>query len=245
MGRGTGMRIVVTNDDGIDAGGIVAVAGQLSRAGHDVVIVAPLSQSSGSGSSLGSELDGRKVAAVRRDDHVTGLRAVGVDAPPAFIALAVSRGWLELAPDLLVSGINRGNNIGDLSLFSGTLGAALTASLHGVPALAISCPAAPTRYEEAASCLVDSLPSLLEKLPAGCAYNLNYPDAPREGFTGWVPATFARSEAHDLLAHGDVAGVSVSLAAERSAGDPASDIALLRRGTATCTIVSGALEVRV
>ncbi|MCW2758394.1 MAG: 5/3-nucleotidase SurE [Nocardioidaceae bacterium] len=238
------MRIVVTNDDGIDAGGIVTVAGELSRAGHDVVIVAPLTQASGSGSSLGSELDGRTVAAVSRTDHATGLRAIGVAAPPAYIALAVSRGWLGLEPDLLVSGINRGNNVGELSLFSGTLAAALTASLYGLPALAISCPATPTRYDEAASCLVDALPGLVESLPAGCAYNLNYPDAPLGDFAGWTRATLASSGERDLVALGDLNGVSVTLAAERSATDPTSDIALLRQRHGTFTPVSGRLETQ-
>jgi 5'-nucleotidase len=238
------MRIVVTNDDGIDAGGIVTVAAELSRAGHDVVIVAPLTQASGSGSSLGSELDGRTVAATSRRDHATGLRAVGVEAPPAYIALAVSRGWLGLEPDLLVSGINRGNNVGELSLFSGTLAAALTASLYGLPALAISCPATPTRYDEAASCLVDALPRLVESLPVGCAYNLNYPDVPLSDFAGWTRATLASSGEQDLVVRGDVSGVNVTLAGERSATDPASDIALLRQHFGTFTPVSGALETK-
>ncbi len=128
--------ILVTNDDGIDSAGLWALAEGVLPLG-EVLVVAPDRQWSGGGRSMPKDVTGRIRPASRELDgqRVTGF---AVDASPA---LAVDHGVVELAPrrpDLVVSGINFGANLGIEVTISGTVGAALEASAFGIPALAVS-----------------------------------------------------------------------------------------------------------
>jgi 5'-nucleotidase len=128
--------ILVTNDDGIDSAGLWAVAEAVLPLG-EVLVVAPDRQWSGGGRSMPRGVTGSIRPASREIDGrcVTGF---AVDASPA---LAVDHGVIELAsrrPDLVVSGINFGANLGIEVTISGTVGAALEASAFGIPALAVS-----------------------------------------------------------------------------------------------------------
>lgn len=131
------MRIVVTNDDGVGSTGIAAMAGALAAAGHDVVIVAPDGDRSGAGTGLGRVIGGQSLTWTRRPDE-GAVPVYAVDAPPAMCVLAALEGLAGAAPDAVVSGINHGPNLGFAVLHSGTVGAALTANIAGVPAIAIS-----------------------------------------------------------------------------------------------------------
>lgn len=128
--------ILVTNDDGIDSAGLWAVAQAVLPLG-EVLVVAPDRQWSGGGRSMPRDVTGGIRSASREiaGEQVTGY---AVDASPA---LAVDHGVLELAPrrpDLVISGINFGANLGIEVTISGTVGAALEASAFGIPALAVS-----------------------------------------------------------------------------------------------------------
>ncbi len=128
--------ILITNDDGIESQGLWAVVEALLPLG-ELLVVAPDRQWSGAGRSMPHHVTGRLNPAGR---EVGGqpVRAFAVDATPA---LAVVHGLLELAerkPDLLVSGINFGENISTEVTISGTVGAALEAATEGIPALAVS-----------------------------------------------------------------------------------------------------------
>lgn len=128
--------ILITNDDGIESPGLVALAAALDELG-DLLIIAPTRQQSGMGRSMPPFYDGRIY------ETVIG---AGEAAFPAFRAnvspaQAVQYGILELAdrvPALAVTGINYGENVGLGITVSGTVGAAMEASAHGIPALAIS-----------------------------------------------------------------------------------------------------------
>src|SRR5260370_40390728 len=124
------MRILVTNDDGIDAPGLAALVGRLVAIGHDVAVAAPSSERSGSGTSLGGIFDGTPIAVT---DHVLpatpSVRAVSIDAPPGLAVLSACRGALGAAPDAGISGINARPNTGRPPLFSATRGGALTGAL--------------------------------------------------------------------------------------------------------------------
>ena len=128
-------RIVLTNDDGPHSPGLKAMAECLAGLG-ELMVIAPSKWLSGCGKSITL----RKTISVRELDASTmpAHRFYVVDGTPADAFLIALR-LLDREPDLLVSGINLGPNLGveDL-LHSGTLGATLQAALHGVPALAIS-----------------------------------------------------------------------------------------------------------
>ncbi len=128
--------ILVTNDDGILSPGLSAAAAALDPLG-DLLIVAPRMQQSGAGRSMPHHHDGRLFeATVQRDGRTWP--AYAAHASPA---QAVQHALLELADRpvaLAVSGINNGENVGLGVTISGTVGAALEAAAHGVPALAVS-----------------------------------------------------------------------------------------------------------
>jgi len=129
-------QILLTNDDGIQSPGLWAAAEALSKLGF-VTVVAPRDQSSGSGRSLPNTSDGiiRRLK-VRVHDQTWTVHSVG-GSP----AQAVLHGVLEIMPhkpDLVVSGVNYGENLGTGVTISGTVGAALEGAALGIPSLAIS-----------------------------------------------------------------------------------------------------------
>jgi len=131
------VRICVTNDDGVAAHGLAVMARHLRDLGHEVAIVAPAEDRSGSGTGLGRMVGGDDIGIDRRDP-IDGITVVAVDAPPAMCVLAALEGVGGARPDVVVSGINHGPNLGFAVLHSGTVGAALTAQLAGVPGIAVS-----------------------------------------------------------------------------------------------------------
>jgi 5'-nucleotidase len=128
--------ILVTNDDGIESDGLWALVEALAPLG-EVLVVAPDRQWSGGGRSMPPYLTGRLLEATSRVNGAD-VTAYAVDASPA---LAVVHAVVELAPrrpDLVVSGVNYGANLGTEVTISGTVGAALEASAFGIPAIAVS-----------------------------------------------------------------------------------------------------------
>lgn len=125
--------VLVTNDDGVGSDGIDALVNALEDRGDvEVVVVAPLENQSGSG---GRTTDGELV--VTDTETISGHPAKAVDGFPAdSVVWALGEGGVE--PDLVVSGINDGQNVGPLVDISGTVGAARQAVQLGVPALATS-----------------------------------------------------------------------------------------------------------
>jgi 5'-nucleotidase len=133
------VRILVTNDDGIDAPGIHALATALHRAGHDIVVAAPSDDRSGSGAAIGKLWMDRPYPVVPHAwDELPDASVFSIDAPPATAVLAACLGAFGDVPDLVAAGVNPGANTGHLVIHSGTVGAALAAAGFGVPALAVS-----------------------------------------------------------------------------------------------------------
>jgi 5'-nucleotidase len=140
--------ILVTNDDGIESPGLQAAVGALRPLG-ELLIVAPMAQSSGAGRSFPRSSRGRihRVQIPREGEE---LEAFAVDGTPAQV---VQHALLELAsrpPDLAVVGINYGENLGNGVMGSGTVGAAMEAASSGVPSLALSLQTA-TEYHHSHS----------------------------------------------------------------------------------------------
>jgi len=137
-------QILLTNDDGIQSPGLWAAAEALSNLGF-VHVVAPREQSSGVGRSLPSSSDGKiNLQTLRVHDRDWTVYAVG--GTPA---QAVLHGVLEIMPqppDLVVSGVNYGENVGTGVTISGTVGATLEAASLGIPAMAVSLRTRPDHY---------------------------------------------------------------------------------------------------
>jgi 5'-nucleotidase len=123
------VRILLTNDDGIDADGLIALRSALERAG-DVVTVAPHSQQSATGNALTLH---RPLLV-----HARHERAFSVEGTPADAVKLALRALLREPPDMVVSGMNFGLNCGCNILYSGTLAGALEGAQHGIPAYAVS-----------------------------------------------------------------------------------------------------------
>ncbi|MBO9362760.1 MAG: 5'/3'-nucleotidase SurE, partial [Thermoflexus sp.] len=128
--------ILVTNDDGIRSPGLRAAAAALQDLGQ-VIIVAPLDQWSGAGRSMPSTTEGRIYPELVRVNGVV-IRAYAVEGTPAQVVDHALLEILSRPPDLVVSGINYGENVGSGVTISGTVGAALEAASFGIPALAVS-----------------------------------------------------------------------------------------------------------
>ena len=130
--------ILITNDDGIDSSGLAAVAAALDPLG-ELLIVAPRTQQTSMGRSRSQE-EGRDGRLFKRE-IVHGDKAWPAFAANATPALTVDHGLQQLAERpvaLVVSGINYGENVGSCVTVSGTIGAALEAADHGIPAIAAS-----------------------------------------------------------------------------------------------------------
>lgn len=174
-------RILLTNDDGIDGEGL-AVLEQIARElAPEVWVVAPSRDSSGGSTAL----------TIRRPlrVHELGPRRYRVDGTPAdCVAVALSYLMPDTKPDLVLSGINRGANLAEEVIYSGTVGAATTAQLMGIPAIALS-----QTFRDPAFIPWDTprtlAPGMLRRLiqagwPADVTLSLNFPDCAADEVRG-------------------------------------------------------------
>jgi 5'-nucleotidase len=191
------VRILVTNDDGVGAPGLAALTRALVSwaeatgserpgASHEIIVVAPSSNFSGASAAVGTVEDRTTINYQRA--YVEGaetVEAYGLDASPALSVIAGALGAVGPKPDLVVSGINHGVNVGRSVLHSGTVGAALTASQLGISALAVSLRvgAEPDPWESAADLAVALLP-MLAAAPVRTVLNLNVPHLPLADIRG-------------------------------------------------------------
>ncbi|WP_028312855.1 5'/3'-nucleotidase SurE [Derxia gummosa] len=163
------MRILVSNDDGYSAPGIEALAVALGSFA-EVTVVAPDRNRSGASHSLTLDRPLRLTEVGDRRYHVDG-------TPTDCVHVALTGGLLVAAPDLVVSGINNGANLGDDTMYSGTVAAAMEAYLFGLPAIAFSlCThdwAGLDRAAEAAAALVRQ--HVTRPLPAPFLLSVNFP----------------------------------------------------------------------
>jgi 5'-nucleotidase len=176
-------RILVTNDDGYRSDGITALAGALARLG-EVTIVAPVDEASAIGHAL----------TLRRPLRLEPIaeRVFGVDGTPTdCVNIAVAKVFGNRLPDLVVSGINKGYNLGDDVTYSGTVAGALEGALLGVPSLAVSLRSTNGQYDfsHAASTAATLAAALLEHpLPGRAFLNVNVPKGIPKGVRVTVQA---------------------------------------------------------
>ena len=171
-------RILLTNDDGIDAPGLAAAYESLSTL-CETIVAAPATNQSGASHSVLNK-DGR----VRvRKALVAGVSGYAVEGSPAE---SVAVGLLGIGAgksfDLVVSGINHGENLGLGNLYSGTVNAAMEGALRGVPAIAVSQAMRSKDYARSAQLTRAIAARLLGgKLPASVVLNINVPDGELRG----------------------------------------------------------------
>lgn len=180
------MRVLVTNDDGVDAPGLVAVARALVDAGHQVVVGAPAADRSGSGSSLGTIEDAAVIATTeKRIPELGDTPVIALDCPPALIAVAFCAGAYGPPPDLVVSGVNDGHNTGRSILFSSTVGAVLAAGVAGIGGIAVSSGFAPHHRHDTASAVAARVVDWMAASGSmRLSLNVNVPGRPMEDLRG-------------------------------------------------------------
>ena len=178
------MRVLVSNDDGVDAPGIQALAQGLRDAGHEVIVVAPDRDRSGASNSL--TLDA-PIRVVQLDERIWKVYGTPTDC----VHVAIT-GMLEthrLEPDIVVSGINNTANLGDDVIYSGTVAAAMEGRFLGLPAVAMSLVTADHKgrhYETAARAAGEIVERLrTDPLPANTILNVNVPDLPWDEIRGF------------------------------------------------------------
>jgi 5'-nucleotidase len=235
------MRVMVTNDDGVWAPGIGALARAVVEAGYDVIVIAPLEDRSGSSAALGpvhlnSSLALEKVELPGLD----GVPCYGIDGPPAVAVMTARLGGFGAEPDVVVSGINPGPNTGRSVLHSGTVGAALAAANFGVSGLAVSLGSSdPFHWDTAASLAVEALDWLVDA-PRKTVLNLNVPGCPLHEVKG---VRFARlapfGTVRTAVAEASDARLELELRDTGERLDPDTDTALVNQGWAALTPLVG------
>ena len=231
----------MTNDDGVDSPGLHALATAAQKAGLDVIVAAPAEQASGASAALTAvRREGRTVVERRELPGLDGVEAWAAHAMPGHIVAAALNGWFDPRPDLVLSGINHGANVGRAILHSGTVGAALTAKISDTRALAVSLdvglePTGERHWETAAGLLAPVLELLLQA-PTGTVLSLNVPDRPADQLGPLRHARLARGGAVQTRVE-EVRGGGVRMSEIEVSDEPeeGTDSALLDAGHPTLT----------
>ncbi|HVC68896.1 MAG TPA: 5'/3'-nucleotidase SurE [Acidimicrobiales bacterium] len=254
------MRILVTNDDGVRAPGIAALARMASGTGHEIVVVAPMIDYSGAGAAVGPvhSRDGVDYETYEID----GLDAptYGIDGPPALAVILACVGGFGPRPDLVLSGINHGVNVGRSALHSGTVGATLTAAHFGLRGIAVSIRWGPDPVPwDTAAILAGRLIPVLVEAPPSTTLNLNVPNVTLGDLRGLRQGRLGRSGTIRSAVHDTGTGtghphvtlppspsgtlrLDLTVPGEGHRVDPDSDAGLVARGYASLTPLVGVRE---
>ncbi len=227
-----GMKILLSNDDGYQAPGLCILAEQLSAVG-DIVVVAPDQDRSGASNSL------TLVNPLRARTMENGF--IRVDGTPTDCVHLAITGLLEDEPDLVVSGINAGPNMGDDVLYSGTVAAATEGRFLGFPAIAISMNSHDPQHFETGARIACELVSRLLRSPLSenVILNVNVPDLPYDRLQG-IRATRLghRHKAEPVVKASDPRGRTIywvgPAGGEQDAG-PGTDFYTVRQGYVSVT----------
>jgi 5'-nucleotidase len=168
------LRILLSNDDGVEAQGIEALVKALHKE-HEVIVSAPMQQQSGMAHALtvGQPME---VARCERLERTYGIEAWSVGGTPTDSVKLYLEAIGERQPDLVVSGINHGANLATDILYSGTVGAAMEGYLHDVNAMALSLDInSQLSYEEAAELFAADLSRFMQEEKQPFFFNINFP----------------------------------------------------------------------
>ena len=226
------MEILLSNDDGVRAPGLRALAEALGALGQ-VTVVAPDRNRSGASNSLTLEQP------IRAQTEADGFVCVE-GTPTDCVHLAIT-GLLETEPDMVVSGINAGSNLGDDVLYSGTVAAAMEGRFLGLPAMAISLAGTELVHYDTAARVAARLVQRLtdDPLPADTLLNVNVPDRPFDELAGYRVARLGhRHKAEPVIRSTDPRGRPIYWVGppggEEDAG-PGTDFDAIRQGYVSLT----------
>ncbi len=228
------MRILLSNDDGCQAPGLRCLASAL-RATHDLTVVAPDRNRSGASNSL------TLLHPVRVQQHEDGV--ICVDGTPTDCVHLALTGLMKDPPDIVVSGINAGANLGDDVLYSGTVAAAMEGRRLSLPAIAVSCVQYDAKHYATAARVTLDLIEMLRRmpLPGDAILNVNVPDVPYEELKGFqVTRLGNRHRAESAMPAKDPRGRTIwwigSAGAECDCG-PGTDFHAIAQGAVSVTPV--------
>ena len=226
------MHILLSNDDGYESPGINTLAKALTDIA-DITVVAPDRDRSGASNSLTLE---SPIRATRVSENV-----VRVDGTPTDCVHLAITGLLKEEPDMVISGINDGANMGDDVLYSGTVAAAMEGRFLGLPAIAISMNRHDARYYETGAKVILKLIEKLksEPIPADVILNINVPDLPWEELSGiQITRLGHRHKAEPVIKEQDPRGRDIYWVGppggEQDAG-PGTDFYAVRNGYVSIT----------
>ena len=171
------MRILVTNDDGIHAEGLAILEQIAAQLSDDVWVVAPETDQSGVAHSL-------SLSNPLRLRQIEEKRFAVQGTPTDCVIMAVRSVMAEMKPDLVLSGVNRGQNVAEDVTYSGTIAAAMEGTLLGIPSIAVSqAYMAGDRTSIIWDCALQHAPGIIRRLleegiPDGILFNLNFPNVP-------------------------------------------------------------------
>ncbi|EXJ16826.1 5'/3'-nucleotidase SurE [Imhoffiella purpurea] len=226
------MKILVSNDDGYQSPGLIALADALGQLG-EVSVVAPERDRSGASNSLTLEVPLR---AKRMDNGY-----IRVDGTPTDCVHLALTGLAESDPDIVVAGINHGPNLGDDVLYSGTVAAATEGRFLGLPSMAVSIAAYEPRHLDTAARVAVQLVSRLRETPLepSTILNVNVPDRPFEELAGFRATRLGhRHKAEPVVSARDPRGRTIYWVGpaghEQDAG-PGTDFHAVRSGHVSIT----------
>ncbi len=190
-------QLLLTNDDGIDSVGLHVLARAMQELG-DVTIIAPDSEYSGAGAAIGAIWE---IKPEVHEAHVEGFdKAWSVSGPPALCVMFARMGAFGFTPDLIISGINPGANVGRSVYHSGTVGACLTGRNGGISGIAVSQRAdvfgvegqaweetvKNQKWQSAADVAAAAAAAMLENPPeTASVLNINVPNLPTDELAKW------------------------------------------------------------
>jgi len=231
------LRILISNDDGYLAPGLAALAAAVSEIA-EVTVVAPDRDRSGASHSLTLKQPLR----VQR----AGNGFLFVDGTPTDCVHLALTGLMPEEPDMVISGINRGPNLGDDVLYSGTVAAAMEGRWLGFPALAVSLAGSwPSQYETAAVVVARMLEAM-KQLPPETILNINVPDLPLDEIAGWRATRLGnRHKSEPAVRATDPSGETIYWVGppgdEQDAGD-GTDFEAIRAGMVSVTPLTADLS---
>ncbi|QGF23640.1 5'/3'-nucleotidase SurE [Raineyella fluvialis] len=241
------MQILITNDDGIDAPGLAAMARAAARRGHAVLVVAPDHPSSGVSAALGMRTPTESI--IIQEEHPEGMppeaRCLVAEATPAQMIYLAVQGEYGEVPRMVLAGINSGANTGRAILHSGTVGAALTAAVLGIRAMSVSLAGPDPHHWDTAEEIALRMMEWLEfQASDGRVLNLNIPDLPMDQLRGLRAAplaSFGELQAADIAfptaGAPDLRRAAVTYEPALARDEPGSDHYLLAREWVTATMV--------
>ena len=239
------MRALITNDDGIDSAGLRRLAQVAVAAGLKVTVAAPDGERSGTSAAMsGLAAGGRLLVANRALDGLQDVHTVAVQASPAMIVFVGTHGAFGPPPDIVLAGINRGPNIGRAILHSGTVGAALTAASAGLPALAVSLASdRAEHWDTATEATTRALEWFLPRAEVPVVVNVNAPDRPADQLRGLHAARLASyGVARAIIGEPGEGFIPIRFSELNAQPGADTDLALIRAGWATVTVLEGLSE---